>query len=831
MTEGDLRRRINGIRHLPVHPGALVELLRALEGSGPLPYELICGDPSLAVLYLRSFSSRRPSPELSQPVVRTFALPHLGRVLRGAYNPPSEAEERVIRNAAALAAGAAEVARATGGNMRQAYVAGMVADVGRLLLADLPAETVSEDAARRAGLLFARHAEIPEVYRDVVWLRRHDVAAMDAELFPIARIAAVQMADMLLHEPAQDQAGASATHFDQKRQRDLERYLGVHAEDLRETVAEAAASARERLKAPRHDELLKTACNVVERLLLAGGRAEERNARAQERLARLEAILGWARQTPKGGAERLVQWIAAGAAQFSDLVNQPLADLRKDTMGAGLCVVPDAVEGGLWLGTWSGGGPVHVRPLPENEIEQDGDLRKALDALGLTAAPEDAPHNLVRWGKLLALPFTVDGERVGQVIFECDPPLGQEAASDLGTFSRLAGNAVVHWRDAQRQQLRLEALAEGLQHVEQAVEAPETENLARIAGFTEEALRDLTEPLVQALGASRKLVGELEGQPQRSEAMSALVRLRQVRRRINDLLLVAGPVEAHPQAVDVVQVLEELARRVRGNLDERGITLEVNNEAGLPEAWVDRRHLAHMINSLVSGGAAAAELAGKSLSVVARRINGNARLVLEFADSGPALDADAAAHLFEPGQAVLAALGRDALSLSAVRRAAELNGGQLEALLPDNSNENRGSAAKGLVFRLTLPAAERRAQPPTESQGVVLLAERDEAARAAMEKVLSSRNYRVRSVTHQTELLATAAVDLPDVILVDSNVYGREESMLADLVEAAPVPVIALSRFEEDRTAALEAGVRAFLHNPFRLRDLLDAIESVRAQG
>jgi two-component system, NtrC family, sensor histidine kinase KinB len=140
----------------------------------------------------------------------------------------------------------------------------------------------------------------------------------------------------------------------------------------------------------------------------------------------------------------------------------------------------------------------------------------------------------------------------------------------------------------------------------------------------------------------------------------------------------------------VVQVVESLRRQV----DSKGITLEIDAPAELPEIMADRGQVERVITNLVTNAIRATERAG-TINITAVRRNGY--VAISVRDTGRGIPRDYLGRVFEPFvQVSNAPAGGAGLGLSISRRIVQAHGGQITV---------RSELGHGTTFTFTIPVA------------------------------------------------------------------------------------------------------------------------------
>jgi nitrogen fixation/metabolism regulation signal transduction histidine kinase len=146
----------------------------------------------------------------------------------------------------------------------------------------------------------------------------------------------------------------------------------------------------------------------------------------------------------------------------------------------------------------------------------------------------------------------------------------------------------------------------------------------------------------------------------------------------------------NPMALDVNALLQERIQFLSVGHPQTRYVVEADSSS--PKAWADADMVKGILTNLLENAAEAAGDGGKVLGTSGTK---NGKIEVEVHDSGPGLNVEARASLFEPSISFKRrGMG---LGLSIARKNALLSGGELEAI------EGRMG---GAGFRLTLPARE-----------------------------------------------------------------------------------------------------------------------------
>lgn len=111
----------------------------------------------------------------------------------------------------------------------------------------------------------------------------------------------------------------------------------------------------------------------------------------------------------------------------------------------------------------------------------------------------------------------------------------------------------------------------------------------------------------------------------------------------------------------------------------------------------------------------------------------------------------------------------------------------------------------------------------------VLLVDDEEALRQVLRARLTARGYFIHEVSSGEEVLQTAPVLQPDVIILDiglPDIDGIEVTRRLRPLVQTPIIILSVHATESDKIAALDAGADDYLTKPCDLGELLDRIRT-----
>ena len=325
----------------------------------------------------------------------------------------------------------------------------------------------------------------------------------------------------------------------------------------------------------------------------------------------------------------------------------------------------------------------------------------------------------------------------------------------------------------------------------------------------------------------------------------------------------AGKMRLVSEEFDLRQVLERVGKLFAPKAAEKKLVLDVQIDPSLPERVKgDADRLAQVVSNLVSNAIKFTQTGRVRLSVhTTSRDVSLVGLRIEVEDTGPGMDADTQARLFQAyvqaeGAAQRRSSGGTGLGLAIARQLVQLMGGQIFV-------RSRPGAGTLLAVDLILPAIETRPsataasipQAPKPFRPLRLLVVDDDPTSRKFLQILLGR------AGHEVKVLETAEAMLSewvlgsrfDAVLLDlrlPQMSGLELAVQLRELERGAVNtavsarsgtaptgahthLIALtaSALEEDRRQALQAGFDQFLPKPVRTSELERVLERVTIGG
>jgi CheY-like chemotaxis protein/nitrogen-specific signal transduction histidine kinase len=353
---------------------------------------------------------------------------------------------------------------------------------------------------------------------------------------------------------------------------------------------------------------------------------------------------------------------------------------------------------------------------------------------------------------------------------------------------------------------------------------------------------ELRTPLNAILGWARMLRTGMLGPSRVEHALEAIERSAQAQARlINDLLdvsrIVSGKLRLQVGPVDLRTIVTEAVETVRPAAEAKGLDLRWEPPTDHFPMRGDPSRLQQIVWNLASNAVKFTPKGGR-VDIGLEREGDGVRLSVN--DTGDGIAADFLPFVFDRYRQGNATTGRAhegiGLGLSIVRHLAELHGGRVAA--------KSAGPGQGALFTLNLPlwignaggkaspevAAFRareqryRARPklPKLTGATVLFVDDHPEARSLAEVVFGQCGARVISAGSAEEALESLTAFVPDVLISDIGLPGKDGYALIRSVRALPasaggaVPAIALTAYArpEDERRAWHEGFQVHLAKP-----------------
>jgi len=380
------------------------------------------------------------------------------------------------------------------------------------------------------------------------------------------------------------------------------------------------------------------------------------------------------------------------------------------------------------------------------------------------------------------------------------------------------------------------SLRETAQRAEQAAAAKST--------FLANMSHEIRTPMNSIIGFTELLLqGELT-RTQRSHLRTIRQSSGALLALINDILDTTRLEKDGMRLESIDFSLKALAAQIESSLrlgaQQKGLSLVTHYASDLPEYFRgDPLRLLQVLTNLVGNAIKFTERG----TVMVRFLRGEHGLVVEVEDTGIGMSPEQVAGVFAPFTQADASISRrfggTGLGTTISRQLVELMGGRIEV----RSTEGVGSC---FTIRVPLPIGEAPETAPVAVGGPtlpplnILAADDVPQNLELLEALLGRDGHSVRRVPDGAQALQLFKEGRFDLVLLDVHMPGMDGLETTRLMrqfersselQATPIIALTASVLEEDRRAALQAGMDGFAVKPIDVRALRDEMARVLALG
>ncbi|MCC6695202.1 MAG: response regulator [Candidatus Hydrogenedentes bacterium] len=850
---------------LPTPTRLFIQAFRALSDppeDGPDLKALLLSYPATAVRLLQGIDLAQLSGARVDALLKALDPCHsYGVLLRSLplpdHSPDDEAALETIWKqsyaTALVAARLGELSKRVGPT--QAYLAGLLHDVGRLVcwtlkerpLNELTSEVIGEAPNPERSLLgkwFVECAGLPEPIQDAVWLHHVPAETLPASSFPLDLIRLTALASRLGEALA---SGAPA--WDPDVLGSCAGFLACDAGLLKEPLAHARAEFSRvfRHAAPPQPDAEESdwLSQGTQRLYAAIDKELHRVPVLSSRLGRMESV----HQSVSA---------FAGREPLEDLVNTCAETVRTALRVApGVCLAIDDASACLIGCSWR----TLEAPLAPLRVDLHGEAETPEDATPVTRIVRDLAIGKIEasWyphergtGKsrdgLLILPLACGGRSYGQIIVDTSAS-GFGARShdhtDALAIAQAFASILAQRSHMDHLSIRLERLIESApgpapsQPPEREASPRETPAAPQPPPAPDDTLGRVAGTIVKALEGP---IGLISSQAQQllihtrdvatHRALDCIVKeSRRLNRFMSDLLALAPHPRPQFETALINYRLQRFIGAMKQRLEKRGIVLHELYAEGLPRVLLDPRRMEHVFSNVLAHAEACIGEVGGHLTIQTDTAPDRATVRIRFV-----YDATGSAHSGRRDLNVSHLLNEPAaLGLGACRVIMREHGGSI-------AMEDLPGGKEACVIALQSTATPHEAGGAVDAFSTlhanadparVLVVDDDVAVREILKQTLHMRGFSVDLASDGVQAWTLIRQRPPDIILLDLLMPNRDGlSVLRELQQLTdPPPVIFMTgnASPQVREDALALGVRAFLLKPFELRRVLEEVDGILA--
>lgn len=342
---------------------------------------------------------------------------------------------------------------------------------------------------------------------------------------------------------------------------------------------------------------------------------------------------------------------------------------------------------------------------------------------------------------------------------------------------------------------------------------------------------ELNNPLAAITGFAQILLRSTQTSEDRHAIETILNEARRATRLIRDVITVArGEAVTAPERTDVNALVLSSIAQLRPDFDKRGIAVTTELYEGELVAKGVPEQLGRVINNLLRNAQRHLSNAGNGRAELRVRTDRLPEgVLLEIADNGPALSADALAHVWDP----FAITGDDADSSGF-----ELAVARSLALAQNARISARPLPQGGTAFAVLLPVFNEPGIRPVPNTSRptpldVLIVDDEAAIRDLLSRFLEIRGHAVVMASSGEQALRLAGQNSFDVVISDVRMPGIDGAELVRRLKG--FPTCASTRFvlstgdsllgTDDLGIGDVSGVR-MLHKPFDVAGLTQVVEA-----
>jgi len=579
------------------------------------------------------------------------------------------------------------------------------ADAARADVADVERSILGIDHTI-VGRHLGERWNLPQPLIDCLWLHHQPPDGLPASIAAGKYVQIVNLADTLVRE---QRIGYSGNHRFTVSSRELAGQIGLSEPDriaiieslVDEIEARAAWIGAEEITS--REVYLRALMQTTEELSAANIALTEQN-RLLERRAEYFAALGWLNHavSPKASCRDV-----CGAA----------AEAMRRALAVEATLVFVTAHDGRWveIGFSNGKSRTDVLERPPGSPDEtpDTDAAAQLAKAGTWIAPPgrtfagltDRYRGQLGTGDIWLLPLIRERKWVGGAMFAASADAVGALRAEAAQIEALSAAVGLAIAQAQIRGVAL-AMSDELAQINRRLAAAQDElvrarALQTVVAMAAGAAHELNNPLAVISGRAQILRGRAQDEETKRTLEMIAKQAQACSNIVTDLMEFANPRPPSPEAIDLRQFLDSLAKELgdAGLLDAACLSVELPSDT--PKVRFDREQLQGVFRELLRNSIDATEASSRRLTIKAGGDLAEENLVIEVIDNGRGMTAEVLANALDPFYSHRPAGRGRGLGLARAQRWLQQNGGAMRI----QSRPTEGTTVELRVPTVTRPSA------------------------------------------------------------------------------------------------------------------------------
>lgn len=475
-----------------------------------------------------------------------------------------------------------------------------------------------------------------------------------------------------------------------------------------------------------------------------------------------------------------------------------------------------------------------------SRMSQREQVSAIIQALRSAATPQSKEVlELLYSASLIVAPLKCGKQCLGQLFADLD--CLQEQQDEFAESVRRYALSAAHLLDRMCMESQLERKDEQLARMARQARTAsnrlfQAERLASVGRLAAGAAHEINNPLT-IISAQAQLLEANSDSPQNRKALRNICsQSERIAKIVKDLMGLARPAKPQTEPTSIPAVLERTLDVLSTRFRNAGIRIETQIDCQVPDILADPKQLEQVFLNLSINAVQAMQEGGRlEIRLSTGQDPAGETLCVDFADSGHGIDQQHLESIFDPFFSTKAEGEGMGLGLAICYSIVQSHGGQLSV---------KSQKGVGTTFTVTLPTRGAPASSPVQTQPEspllgfalptarrtkVLLIDDEKALAQLLQECLSAEGYRVDTAFDAQAALRSVSQLRPDVAVMDLKIPGvKGLDLLEDLRRQRPgLPVIVMTGSTDpaDRTALRSCKAASCLFKPFEPAQLSRSIE------